>query len=143
MGLVSMFLAVVFGAVGMPWTFGLPTVNDPRTFIVTGMIGLSSLFLLLIGALTLAGRSSVKTGQLNMTSCRNLRRAAFAYWMGAVVTSGFGAAMVALMVVTSAASILGPPAEFDGEILSFLAFLAVPGILGGVAWGVMLRTLRP
>ena len=136
-------LSLVIAASGVPWAFGLPTSYDPLTFIVAGMMGVSSLFSLLIGVLALAGRSCVKTGELNVTSGRNLRRAALVFWIGTALTSGLGCAAMALTVATSSHSTGHPPVEFSPEILSYLGLLVLPVALGGAAWMVMLRTLRP
>lgn len=136
-------LSLVIGATGIPWAFGLPSSEDPLTFLVVGMMGVSSLFSLLVGALAFAGRSCVKAGWFNVTSGHNLRRAALIFWVGTVMTSGFGCALMALMVATSSNSAGYPPVEFNLEILSYLGLLVLPAALSGAAWLVMLRTLRP
>ncbi len=61
-------LALVMGAVGVPWTLFLPTNYDPWMFIVAGMVGLSSMLALIIGLSAFAGMGSLKTGQLNISS---------------------------------------------------------------------------
>lgn len=141
-GLTSIPLSLIIGAVGFPWTFFLPTAYDPLTFVVAGMMAASSLFSLLIGALALAGRGCVKTGQLNVTSCRNLQRAAVMFWIGNFMTSGIGIAAMVLVVSTSDGSSWHPPVEFSGETLAYLGLLVLPPILGGATWIMMRRTLR-
>ncbi|WP_406689624.1 hypothetical protein REH65_26765 [Saccharopolyspora sp. ID03-671] len=143
-GLVMLPLAVLFGAVGMPWTLFGPTSEDPMTFIVVGMVGVSALFMLMIGAYALMGRSCVKkTGYLSVTACRNLRRVAAVYWGGTFMTTGLSYALVLLMVVTSSASSSGEPIGFNAETYSFLVFLGLPVVLGGAAWTAIQWTLRP
>ncbi|MDI2027401.1 hypothetical protein QFW96_02210 [Saccharopolyspora sp. TS4A08] len=142
-GLMAIPFSLIIGAVGVPWTFFLPTSYDPLSFVVAGMLGVTSLFSLLIGALALASRGCVKTGQLNVTSSGNLRRAALVFWIGNFVTSGFGLAAMVLVVSTSGGSSWHPPVEFRGEVLAYLVLLVLPAIVGGAAWITMTRTLRP
>jgi hypothetical protein len=142
-GVAFIPLSLVIGATGVPWAFGLPTSYDPLTFVVAAVMGVSSLFSLLIGALALAGRSCVKTGSFNVTFGRNLRRAALVFWLGTALNSGFGCAAMALMVATSSNTTGHPPVEFSPEILSYLGLLVLPVALSGAAWIMMLRTLRP
>lgn len=142
-GLPLILLSPVILIAGIAWAFSLPTAVDVLNLFVVGMTGLSSLFLLLIGIAAFSSRSSVKTGALNVTHASGTRRGMLVFWIGSIFTTGLTWASMALIVASSANHSGRPPITFTPEILSFMAFVALPVILGLFGWRTTRSTLRP
>lgn len=137
-GMVLIPLAVVFGAIAVPWALRLPADGDPLTILLAGLGFLPCLFTLFLGVLALASRSSVKHGQFNVTHARGAVRTSLVYLLDAIIIGGFNLDLVALLVSTAQ----DPPMTYAAEILTHMVFLCLPGIVGTLGWVSLRKTLR-
>ncbi|WP_243789910.1 hypothetical protein [Saccharopolyspora gloriosae] len=141
-GLVLVILSPVVALIGIPWTFFLPIADDPLSWLTAGMIGVSAFFSWIVGLCCLFGQANFRGGCINVAGARSVLRQSVVWLIGTVCTSGLSVACLALIVGTSAGRSYGP-ISLDLELCSYLGLAVLPVGMAGVAWGVLLKSMRP